>query len=175
MADSFAKNPEREEEKIHGREGAEKHAQAEKHGAKEIKQTSREFVEGVSEVVEGSEVAETAEGNVAEEERKGKNKFPAGGMPGGSVAGKFGADEKAEIPPIEVMQSQIATMIRKEIRILEKEAKQIMFSSKKFSPFKLNGIISKIRMLKDILANLGYAAAETVKGWWMKFVKGITT
>lgn len=176
MADLSAKNSERESEHQGLHEGAEKpNVSLKKPESKEIKETSKEFVEGVSEVVETTEAAEFAEGNVSEKAGEDKKKVSGGSLKRGTAVTGGAVAAMVDAPPIEMMQSQIAAMVKKEIRVLEKEAKKMMSNPGSFSPFKLNGILTKIRQLKDILANLGYAAAETVKDWWLKFVKGITT
>lgn len=175
MADQFSNNKERSEEPLKGPESTEKQKRQEKQDAKEIKETSEKFIEGVSEVVEGTEAAEFTEGHVAEQEKKGKDKASTGGM-GGAAAqtGVFDASQ-ITIPKIEVMRSQIANQIEKQIHVLEKEAKRIMSRPGQFEPVKLNTVVAKIRELRELLANLAYATAETIKNWWLKFVKGITT
>jgi hypothetical protein len=172
MAQQFSKNPEKGDEHLKSPERPDKSLTHEKSGAKEIHEKSKEFVEGVSEVVEGVEMAESADSNVGEKAGEGKNRSPASGMKSAGTTSTT-TTQTAE-PTIEVMQIQIATQVKKEIRLLEKEASKIM-SSGQFAPYKLNGIIAKIRELKDILANMAYAAAETIKDWWVRFVKGITT
>ena len=164
MADNVSKNTEKHEEIVKVAEKPEKT----KHGEKEIKETSQEFVEGVSEVVEGT--AEFVEGEVGEVAREGKKKAPVTGIKGG---GAIKTDSRGVPPTIEIMRIQIATQVKNEIRILEKEAAKLM-SAGKFNPSKLNGVVAKIRELKDILANLAYATKETLKSWWMKFVKEIS-
>jgi len=168
MADNFGKNPEKHEVAEKSGERTEKI----KHGEKEIKETSKGFVEGVSEVVEGSEVVEFATGEVAEKSGEGKNRAPAGG---GKASTNQAIQVKSSAPPtIEIMRIQVSTQVKNEIRLLEKEASKLLNSPGNFNPFKLNGIVAKIRELKDILASMAYATAETIKGWWMKYVKGIT-
>jgi hypothetical protein len=145
---------------------------SEKGESKEISEKSREFVEGVSEVVEGAETAETT-GEIAEGISEGKKKAPTGGTKSGTTGS---AAVSKEIPPsIEIMRIQVATQIKKEIRILEKEAAKLMKGTGGFHPFKLNMVVSRIRTLSDILSGLAYATAETMKNWWMKYVKGITS
>jgi len=138
----------------------------------DIREKSQEFIEGVSEVVEGAEAVETT-GEVAERTGEGKQKAPSGS--GKGAQGAFVHSEPSSPPSIEIMRIQVATQIKHEIRILEKEAARLMRGSGGFHPFKLNSVISKIRYLRDILSGLAYATTETLKGWWMKFVKGITT
>jgi hypothetical protein len=141
-----------------------------------IQEKSKEFIEGVSEVVEGVENAEGVEttGEVAEGLGEGKKKAAAvGGI--SSSSGKPVNHQPIAPPSIEIMRIQVSTQIKNEIRMLEKEAARLMRGSGGFHPFQLNKVVSKIRELKDILSGLAYATAETLKGWWMKFVKGITT
>lgn len=174
MADQFSNKQERPEDLLRGPEAKENAERSEKPGAKEIKKTSQEFIEGVSEVVEGAEAAEFAEGYVGEEIKEGKKIAPGGGAGGQAQAGVFDITQIA-LPKIEIMRSQVSLQIAKEIHMLEKEAAKILSSGRRnFSPFKLNGVVAKIRELKEILAGLAYATLETLKGWWLKYVKGIT-
>jgi hypothetical protein len=128
--------------------------------SRELQEASKEFIEGVAEVVEDVESNEIAE-STSEDKKKGpQGQFPA----------KSGAKVQIQLPPliiprIEVMQIQIATAIKKEIAVLEKEAVRVSNN-----PFALTGVVLKIRQLKDILANLIHAPLDTLKGWWMKYV-----
>jgi hypothetical protein len=160
-------------ETVHSEGG--RSGQKEKNGKadREIKEKSQEFIEGVSEVVEGVESVETT-GEVAEELGEGKKKAPSAGGKGGTQ-GVQNLLEQISPPSIDIMRIQVATQIKNEIRILEKEVVRLMRSNASFHPFKLNKVVSKIRELKDILSGLAYATAETIKGWWMKFVRGINT
>ena len=129
--------------------------------SRELRETSREFVEGVSEVVESVESSEISE-KTGEDKKKGpQGQFPQKG--GGQVQVTL---QKLILPRIEVMQIQIATAIKKEIVVLEKEAKKVVDN-----PFALTAVVAKIRQLRDILGNLTHATFETLKGWWMQFVK----
>ena len=126
-----------------------------------LRETSKEFVDGVSELVDSVESGEVAE-HIGEDKKKG----PQGGFP---VIGA-GATIKAALKPlvlpgIELMQIQIGTAIKKEILVLEKMAEKVADK-----PFALTGIVAKIRELNYILHNLAHATFETIKGWWMKFV-----
>lgn len=172
MADQFSYKPERPEDLQRAPEGAEKTDGREKQGTKEIKETSDKFTEGVSGVVEG---VEFTEGNVGEKVKEGKKVAPMGG---GTTAGQTQTAvfdmSQIVLPKIEVMRSQVSQQIKKEIVTLEKEAARMMRNPTNFSPFKLNAVVSKIRELKEILANLAYATMESLRGWWIKFVKGIT-
>lgn len=127
-----------------------------------LREASKEFEEGVSELVENVENSEVAE-RTGEDKKKGpQGKFP---MKGGGAAIKA-AIKPLVLPGIELMQIQIATAIKKEIIVLEKMAERV-----KDKPFALTGIVAKIRELNYILHNLAHATFETLKGWWMKFVK----
>ena len=125
-----------------------------------LREASKEFIEGVSEVVDVSD--EVAEG-AGEDKKKG----PQGQMPskGGAAAIKA-VLKPLVLPGIELMQIQIATAIKKEIVGLEKMASQLADK-----PFALTGVVAKIRELNYILHNLAHATLETLKGWWMKFVQ----
>lgn len=135
---------------------------------KDLKEQAKEFIEGVSEVVEGAEAPEVSEGEISEVAKEGKKKAPAGK---GISKSQTGA-AKIVLPELDVMVIQIKTRVKKEILELERERKQLMRSSSKFSPFKLNQIVSKIRYLKDVLAELAYATADGVKQLWHKYVRG---
>ena len=129
-----------------------------------LRETSREFVEGVAEVV-----GET--GEVSEEVKEGKKVAPTAGMGGGSDDDGGVAPKAVFFPKIELMQGQIAKAIRHEIETLEKEARKMTSNPMEFKPFALNGVVAKIRELKDILANLTHVTMETLKTWWLKYVK----
>lgn len=167
MADKVAKNAEKHEETLKAPEKRE----AINNGGKEIKETSKELIEGISEVVEGAESSEFVEGDVSEKTREGKKKAPVTGIKGASAAKTI---EKATPPTIEIMRIQISTQVKNEIRLLEKEAARMLSGRVKFNPSKLNGVVAKIRELKDILTNLAYVTSETLKGLWNKYVKGNT-
>jgi hypothetical protein len=167
MANKISQNTEKN---INAPSEKQRPGQKEEQKEREIRETSKEFIEGVNELVEGVEAAEVSEGEVSESAKEGKRKAPTGAI---------GATDKAAVaskamPSIEIMQIQIATQVKNEIKVLEKQAARMLRNPAEFSAFKLNGIVAKIRELKDILAGLAYATVETVKGWWMKFVKGIT-
>ncbi len=129
--------------------------------SRELREASKEFVEGVSELVENVETSEVSE-KTSEDKKKGPQ--------GDQLPIKRGGI-KVQLPPlilpkIEIMQIQIATAIKREIMVLEKEAVRVSDN-----PFALTTVVGKIRTLKDILANLTHVTFETLKGWWMKFVK----
>jgi hypothetical protein len=172
MANQVPGNIERRHESGPDKGGVEQRKGHEAH-SKEIKETSKGFMEGVSEVVEGVEAAEAAEGNVAESAGEGKKRAPVVGIKtGGKQDGSVATAEK-DAPSIEIMQIQVAIQIKNEIRVLEKEVVKLLKDPSGLSAFKLNVVVSKIRNLKDILANLAYATAETIKELWGKFIKGI--
>ncbi len=129
--------------------------------SRELREASKEFVEGVAEVVEGSESNEVSE-STGEDKKKGpQGTFPVKG--GSKVQIHL---QPLVIPGIEVMQIQIATAVHKEIAVLEKQAAKVSDN-----PFALSGVVGKIRELKYILANLTHVTFETLKSWWMRFVK----
>ncbi len=140
---------------------SEKHIEKKQDESREVRETSKEFVEGVSEVVESVE-----SGEVAEKTREDKKKGPQGQFPQ-----KGGTKVQVQLPPlfiprIEVMQIQIATAIKKEIAVLEKEAERVSDN-----PFALSSVVGKIRELRNMLSDLTHVTFETLKSWWMKFVK----
>lgn len=139
--------------------------------SKEVEQTSTRFMEGVGEVVES---AEASSEKVSEQVSEKKSVGPATKFPGGAAQTTQTAIKPIKIPTIEAMRGQIAHEIEKQIKVLEKEAKKIMRDPKGFSPYSLNGVVTKIRELKEILEHLAYATVETLKGWWLKFVKNIS-
>ncbi len=158
MVDKLRSSPEHQE-----RGPAEK-VEKKQDESRELREQSHEVGEGIAEVVEGVESAESAE--VSETTGEDKKKGPQGKIPqtGGK---KIAFDLKPiDFPKIEVMQIQIATAIKKEIAVLEQEAARV--SDK---PFELSVVVGKIRELKDMLSNLTHVTIETIKGWWMKFVK----
>ncbi len=128
--------------------------------SRELREASKEFVEGVAEVVEGAE-----SGEVSEATGEDKKKGPQGGFPVKGGAGIQVQLKQLVIPGIEVMQIQIATAVHKEIAVLEKEAAKVSDN-----PFALSGVVGKIRELKYIVANLTHVTFETLKSWWMRFV-----
>ena len=129
-----------------------------------LKETSKEFIEGVAEVV-----GET--GEVSEEVKEGKKVGPATSMGGGAAGDTTVTPKAVFFPKIELMQGQIAKAIRHEIENLEKEARKMTSNPMEFKPYALNGVVSKIRELKEILANLTHVTMETLKTWWLKYVK----
>jgi hypothetical protein len=137
-----------------------------------LAQTARELVSGVDELVENADIMTS--GEVSEDKEGGKNIFAGGGGQATTQTSQARA-KRLTLPSLEIMRKEVAVEIKKEIRTLEREAKRIMSNPKGFSPFTLNSVVSKIRELKDILNQLAYATVETLKGWWMKFVKHVST
>ena len=173
MADSPSRQTEHlDKSHLEGRpQRLEKPEHQDKTSAKELQKTASEFEEGVSEVADLMNNAEVAE-KAGEDKKKG----PAGTFKTGTAKTSTQAIKPLplKIPKIDTMQAQISKEIRKQIHALEHEAKKIMMNPTAFSPFKLNGLVGKIRELKYILANLAHATFETLKGWWMKFVRNIS-
>ena len=132
----------------------------------DIKQKSQEIAK---EVVESAESAEFVEGKISEEEGKGKKKVSSGLPTGGQATGAASLTDD-ELPEVNVMRIQVSTRVKKEIHTLEKEATRIK-SSPNFSPFKFNKVISRIRQLKSVLANLAHATADGIKSLWVKYVQ----
>lgn len=158
MGDKLKQNREKLSE---GERGLEERAEE---SSREVIEKRREFIEGVSEVVEGAEAAgDKITEKTGEDKRKG---------PGSTTSGKPFSGAKVVLPEPDVMIIQISTKIKKELAALEKERKIVMRNPKKFSPFKLNEIIMRIRELRDILAELATQTAENLKQLWQRFVKG---
>lgn len=170
MADKIFSSSESSPESARPIESA--HVEGQKNESKEIRERSKGFIEGVSDVVDGAEMAEVVDGEVVEatgeDKKNGSQGTPAGKGHAVPATGKVN-----ELPTIEIMRIQIATQIKSEVRILEKEV-ALLLSNGNFSPYKLNDVISRVRSLQHILVELAYASAEMLKDWWMKFVKGIT-
>lgn len=128
----------------------------------------------VQEIVHGNEVVEFAEGNVSEDIGEGKNKASSGSLKSTGSQTQAASDlKKIVIPSLEIMRTQVSVQLKKEIYILEKEAFHIAKSRTKFSSYQLTVSVARIRELKDILANLAYVTVETLKNWWMRFVKEV--
>lgn len=144
--------------------------------SKELESTSKQFVEGTREVVGNMEYVSEGSENVSESTSEDKKQV-SNGMPTGkgSAQGiKAQFAQQFKIPTVNIMRRQVAKAIKTEIHHLEKEAKKIKRNPLKFSPFALNGVVSKIRELQSILSQLAYATVENLKSWWMKFVKNIS-
>lgn len=144
--------------------GVEKQSQSAEKGSEALNEAQNltEGLEGIAEIIGEAP---------SENQNSGKNKASAGSLTKSSQGQqKKAALKPIKIPTLEVMRVQIASQVNKEIKQLEKEATRMMMNPAKFSPFKLNSVIAKIRELKDILANLAFVTVETLKGWWMKFV-----
>ena len=121
---------------------------------------------GMIESLNSNESAEFSDGNVSEKSTDKKDNV---GDYSGSSSSNSGDSSRSKTPPsIDIMRIEIETRIKKEIVSLEQEIAK--FSSKaNFSPYKLNESVSRVRYLKDILANLAYASLETIKNWWSGF------
>lgn len=145
-------------------------------GEKELKETSKQFIEGVSDVVdtemESSEGIENAE--VSENTGENRKKVSHGLKTSRTQAAKAALLKKIKLPSVKIMQAQIAKEIHKQIDILEKQAKRMTRNPAGFEPFKLNGVVSKIRELRDILSQLAHLTFEKLKSLWLKFVKSIS-
>ena len=142
----------------------------------EFLNSSKDFLQGLSSIVESgdsSEISEFIEGEVTEATKEGKNKAPAG--TGAKAATVTNVKKKdAALPSIEIMQIQVSTKIEKEIRVLEREAAKLMSANgANFSPHKLNSVIAQIRSLREILAGLVYSTAEAIKSLWIKYIKNV--
>ena len=139
---------------------------------KELKETTKGLAEQVSGMVETAEVVAES-GEVAERMQEDKKTGPTGQIRtgGGQAATATKPIPVVKIPKIEILRTQVAKAIKREIHHLEKQAKKMAKSPTGFQPFTLNGMVAKIRELKEILAMVTYATFETLKGWWLKFVK----
>ncbi|MCA9374024.1 MAG: hypothetical protein R3B71_02055 [Candidatus Gracilibacteria bacterium] len=128
----------------------------------------------IQEALQGSEVAEFVEGNIAETVGEDKKKAPTSQ---GSGTKKVYDDTAStaktiSLPSVDVMRVQVSTRVKKEIAELEKKANKIMRNPSKAEPFQLNILISRIRYLRNILSQLAHATSEGVKNLWQKFIKG---
>jgi hypothetical protein len=144
---------------------------------KEFLNASKDFLQGLSSIVEAgdtSEISEFIEGEISEATSEGKNRAPGGSGVGASATKQILKKKEYSLPSIEIMQIQVSTKIEKEIRVLEREAAKLMSASAaNFSPHKLNSIIAQIRSLRELLANLVYSTADAIKSLWMKYVKNV--
>ena len=168
LANTFSNSPETSRESIQSPESSPKENKS--LDTREITEASKEFIEGVGEVVDSVENAEVVDGEVGESAGEDKKKGPQGSMKKGQATTQVVKKDDAAPPSIEIMQIQIATQVKNEIRVLEREMRSLQ-SGSKFNPMKLNATVSRIRNLRDILANLAHVAADVVKDWWMEFVK----
>lgn len=141
-------------------------------------QNDKELFKEVGEMIEGADVgmesgAEISDGEVNENVKEDRKKFTGAS---GTVTQSTAAQVAKQITPpsVDVMRTQISVKVKKEIAVLQKEAEKII-QSRNFNPFQLNAVVGRIRDLKEILASLSYATLETLKGWWFKYVKGITS
>lgn len=123
--------------------------------------------------VEGSEVAEFIEGNISEVIGEDKKKAPQGGKSGivKSVSESTAKEKTPPVPSVEVMRSEISDKVKKEVVALERKLR----SPGKTEPYDMNNIVSRIRYLRNILAQLAHATSEGVKNLWQKFVKGVSS
>lgn len=126
----------------------------------------------IKEVVEGTEISEFIDGEVSEDLSEGKKKVSSGAPKSGKAAIADSSAADTSLPQLDVMRIQVATQVKKEIIDLEKQASQMMRNPTKFEPFHLNQVVSRIRNLKDILANLAHSTTETVKMLWQKYIRG---
>lgn len=177
MADNFGHNQEQVEkptfeapQKLEKDQPLQQKEQLQKAEVREVADQFMKSVEGV----EKQESAVDAMGNVSEEGTVMKEKAKGGSFGGTAQTTAAAALKPLKIPKVEVMRSQIAKEIKRQIRVLEGEASRIMMNPMGFNPFTLNGVVTKIRELKEMLANLAYVTLETLKSWWMKFVKNIS-
>lgn len=160
MLKGFGNNPEKMKGPLKPHENAAEQS-------KELHKIS-EQVEGK---LENAEVMTT--GEVSEDLKEGNSKYSGGGTAGIQTR-QHAKPQQIQIPPLEVMRKEVAVEIEKQIHLLQQEAKQMMKNPHKFTPFSLAGVVAKIRELKDILGQLAYATFDTLKTWWLKYVKNIT-
>lgn len=140
---------------------------------KQLKEKSTELAQGVTDVVEGLDDAEgMSTGEVSE--KSSEDKSISSGSSGDASSGATSTSQskkRNEEPPFEVMVIQLRTQLKKEIAVLQREAKKLQKRST-FSPYHLTQIMQKIRRLREILADLVFAASERIKMLWIEYVKG---
>ncbi|HMR01370.1 MAG TPA: hypothetical protein PKA32_03195, partial [Candidatus Gracilibacteria bacterium] len=105
----------------------------------------------IQEALQGSEVAEFVEGNIAETIGEDKKKAPTSQGTGAKKVYDDGAAVTAKtisLPSVDVMRVQVSTRVKQEIAELEKKANKIMRNPSKAEPFQLNILISRIRYLR---------------------------
>lgn len=76
------------------------------------------------------------------------------------------------LPTERTMVRQIRQTLHREIAGLLSEAHRERFS-RQFNPLKLNGILARVRELKERLASLASLTYEILKNLWLKVVKGV--
>lgn len=147
--------------------------------SKELNLRQREvFGKETTEIIGGLDAVESPEtgaettGEISEKLKENNKSAPAGQIPVTGTATAIAiAAKKLIIPSVELMQKQVASAVKKQIRILEIKAKSLSsVRASGFEPFTLTSIVSKIRELKEILARLTHVTFETLKGWWLKYV-----
>ena len=126
-------------------------------------------LDGVTDIIEDAEGM--GNGEVGEQESKGKNRASQGGLKAGAQGDAAAGKKILQLPKVEVMRKQVEVAIMKEIKVLEKQANKIK-RNPVGNAHKLNGIISQIRNLHYMLSMVAHATLETLKSWWMKYVQG---
>jgi len=145
-------------------------------GMKEVKKKASDVMKSDgNEAAEGSEGAETGNGNVSEEASEDKNQASQGG---GAKA--FSADEieairaklLAALPPQEVMIKQIRKKLVRDEGALQTKRKKLMKHSDK-NPYEVTLVVRQLRKIQEYFFLLAHATYEMVKHLWLKIVHGV--
>ena len=147
----------------------------EKPDRKALEKQEQQDSHEIQNVVEGTEVSEFIDGEVSEDLGEGKKKVSSGMPKSGKGTSKDAGVADTSLPQVDVMRIQVSTQVKKEILTLEKQASRMMRNPRKFEPFHLNQVVSRIRNLKDVLANLAHSTTESVKMLWQKYIQGKTS
>jgi hypothetical protein len=131
----------------------------------EVSETKTAVGIEAGDIIEG---AEFTTGDVSEQERKKKESY--NGSNGQGEGAKRKANKKP-YPSVQKMSSRVEKELKKEIKNLKKKVKIVMRNGKTVDAAQLNTLMSRLRQLKEALASLAYATADTIKDMWYKYVK----
>ena len=89
----------------------------------------------------------------------------AGGTQTATVSARDAAIAAA--PPIPIMQKKLVKHLRKEVRIIEREARKISRSRARGSAYLLSILYRKIRRLSSLIGEILRASAEVIKRFYI--------
>jgi len=145
----------------------------EKEADKEIREAEhKEHEAEISVGVETREAIEEAEipsGEVSEKEKKSQEGYTGPQVSGGAVTGI--QTTAVQLPSFKVMKKEVEQSLKKEIKELRKKINHIMDKRGSLEAYQLNGLISYLRRLQEIIASLAHATGEFIKDLWLKYVK----
>ncbi len=134
---------------------------------KEIHEAKTSVGMETGEIIEGAEISS---GQVSESEKKKKESY-SGETKTGKTAGQTRQITKQSYPSTKKMSSQIEKELKKDIRDLQRKVKMVMRKKGQLDAARLNTLMAKLRQLKETLASLAYATADTIREMWHKYVK----